>query len=78
MKKKAKKLVLAKETVRNLDALGLRLVAGATALQTDCATACTQPADPFSWSCFCNPSITCECPEPGPHLESVADNSCYC
>jgi hypothetical protein len=68
MKKQAKKLTLAKETVRNLGAPGLRQVAGATALQTDCQTACTQPADTFSCgSCVgCNPSITCDCQEPAP------------
>jgi hypothetical protein len=60
MKKTTKKLVLTKETVRSLNAPGLLGVAGATALQTDCATACTQPA-PQTYTCLCepNPSISC-------------------
>jgi hypothetical protein len=82
MKKKVKKLVLAKETLRSLDTPGLRRAAGATALQTNCVTACTQPADTQScgscvgcngasgdWTCGCvSNQVAC----------APTGNTCYC
>ena len=45
MKKKAKKLVLAKETVRSLSRVDLRNVAGGTYL---------------TWTCWSTPEYTCQ------------------
>lgn len=61
MKKQAKKLKLAKETLRNLDASRLRRV-GAAVYTQDGGIGCTQPADTNSCgSCVgCNQSASCE------------------
>jgi hypothetical protein len=57
MKKKTKKLVLAKETVRDLSAIDLREAAGGTTWQATCA-GCTDdsrylPREPATHTCHC-------------------------
>jgi natural product precursor len=52
MKKKTKKLVLAKETVRSLSAVDLKEVAGGTTWQGTCACG--------SGQCWSSPDYTCQ------------------
>ena len=60
MKKKVGKLILNKETLRNLSHGHLRAVAGGSAAESDCASECFAcPSDVCTQYPACQPTDTC-------------------